>query len=143
LGRSAYAPLVKRLGFLLLAAVACAAVLAARSAGEPPTLLVRFAATHQVPFAGRLFTGLTITSLSTHITQVNCDAKVGDKVLPGRQQRFFAKLVAGPATITCSWQIPAGAKGKLLHLSEQGHAYVFTASGSTLGSPAFSWRIKQ
>ena len=126
-------------------------VLASASAGPPPPILLHIGVTHEQPTAGRLFTGLAFTPVGgAHITQVACDAKVGQKKLRGRQQRFYQD--EGPPLVTCGWLIPAGAGGKRLHPlgdgkpGDGGRAFVFLdgpgGTQTTIGTPVLSWHVQ-
>jgi hypothetical protein len=122
-------------------AAAAAFLVAGASAGPPAPLLVRVASTHEQPVAGQQFTGLTITPYpGTRIIDVHCGAKVQRKGVRGRLQKFYAPGVSGPASVACSWHVPANDGGKLLRsfvsvLTEQ-EPNGFVRRGT------FSWRIK-
>ena len=117
--------------------------LARASAGPPPPIIVHFAETHEQPVAGRSFTGISITYLSTRIRWVRCYAKIGSKGLSERQQRFFSRGIEGPAAISCSWDIPASARGRLTAHAVAFAGFAAPPQGSLIGSPNFSWRIKR
>jgi hypothetical protein len=125
-----------RLG-VLLAAVVLAAVCLTSALAVPPVPKVRYAFTPKQPRAETLFTGVTVTSLGAHITKVGCDAKIGSKILHAKQQRFFSSLVPGPATVSCSWQIPAGSGGRVLRAA----VYALTTT-SVLGGTGHAWHIR-
>lgn len=125
-----------------------ALLLASGSAGTPPPELLHIAVTHEQPTAGRLFAGFAFTPVGdARITQVECDATIGHKQLRGRQHRFYADGVSGPAAVTCGWRIPTGTGRKRLSLTPQeGRACVMLVQGggqsTTVCSPVLSWRIK-
>jgi len=84
----------------------------------------------QQPLAGKTFKGLTVRKLpgtGGTISWVQCDAKVGGKLLRAREQSFFA----GPhqrTRVICRWRIPADAAGKQLRLwnrDSKGHVWPF------------------
>lgn len=130
---------MKRLGFVLTVATALAAtgILVASSAGgPPPPTFAHFGVTHARPVAGRVFTGLTITPATYAIERVSCDATVKGATLRARQRRFYDSGVVGPAAITCSWKIPANARGTLsVDVTD------WTADGRV--TQPVSWRIKR
>jgi hypothetical protein len=126
-------------------AAGVALLVGSASAGPPPPILLHVGVTHEQPKAGRLFTGLVFTPVGgARITQVICDAKVGQKELPGRQQKFYED--GGPPVVTCGWRIPADAGGKRLHLSgDEGRADVFLlgpgTTQTTYGTPVLFWHV--
>lgn len=113
------------------------------SAGPPAPLAARIAVTRVDPVAGKLFTGFTAISVGWHIRQVQCDARIGPKLLPGRLRRFYSanSAIAEPAAVSCSWQIPADTGGKTLRIAEyENRAWINTTRGS-IGAE-LSWRIE-
>ena len=127
---------------ITVAAVASCLLLTTASAGPPPPLIAHIAVTHTRPVAGHRFTGLTVTSASTTAStskKVSCDAVVVNRAnLRAKRQKFYEEGVqGGPAVVTCSWKIPASARGTLS---------VQAAVSSTQGTvvfPVVSWRIKR
>lgn len=135
-----------RTAFAIAVAAGVALLVGSASAGPPAPILLHIGVTHEQPRAGRLFTGLVFTPVGgARITQVVCDAKVGQKELRGRQQRFYED--EGPPVVTCGWRIPAGAGGKRLHLSgDGGRADVFLegpgTTQTTYGTPILFWHVQ-
>jgi hypothetical protein len=135
-----------RAAFAIAVAVGVALLVGSASAGLPAPILLHVGVAHEQPRAGRLFTGLIFTPVGgAHITQVLCNAKVGQKELRGRQQRFYED--EGPPVVTCGWRIPAGAGGKRLHLwGDGGTADVFLegpgATQTTYGTPVLFWHVQ-
>jgi hypothetical protein len=72
---------------------------------------------------------------------VTCDAQIPRANLRASHGKFYSDGVnapaSGPATVSCSWKIPASAHGKL---SVQAAA---STTQGTLGSLVLSWRIKR
>jgi hypothetical protein len=125
---------------LILVPVAAALVAAATASATPPTIVARVSATHAQPVAGQMFTGLTIVPLGTRITDVRCgSARVGQKTVPARMQRFYAPSVEGPLAVTCAWLIPAGARGK--RLVPQAPYIATQADGEVVGTHV-TWLVK-
>jgi len=111
-----------------------AAVLVASAGAVPPPPVAHIAVTHLRPVAGHTFTGVTITPLST-IVNVTCPARVDGKEIRARKQRFYEPGV-GLVAITCSWRVPASARGTLsTQVAVESTALVLT-------SPVLRWRIK-
>lgn len=124
---------------IAVAAAAVAAALALSSAlAGPPTSLFRSAATNSRPTHGRSFTGLTVGYIATPIKHVDCYATLGSKDIFGRVQRFFTpEVTGGPATVSCAWQIPKSAAGKVLR------AWTRTYSGTGYESSGITrWRVR-
>jgi hypothetical protein len=126
--------------------VAAAAVFAAAAAAGPSPQHEAFVgATRAQPVAGALFTGVTVTSRGvSKINRVSCDAKIGHTPLHARQLRYFTRgtvgpAIVGPAAVTCSWQIPTGASGKLLTVTS---VRVDLADGREEASRTLSWQIR-
>ncbi len=124
-----------RLGVLLVVALAVGGATA--SAGPPPPTQVLVGVTRAQPVVEQLFTGLTVTRLSTRITFVRCDAQIDGKIVHSRVLRFYVNGVAGPTAVSCSWQVPASANGKELRT----HVVVQTASQYWAGANAH-WRVR-
>ena len=121
-----------------VAAVATALLIASASAGPPPPILVRIAATHAPPRAGHAFTGITVTNLGTQIATVRCQVHISGKYLKARDQRFYSSSADWPDAVSCTWQIPASAKRRIVRATVS----VDTLTGVSYVSPVFSWRIK-
>jgi hypothetical protein len=128
-----------RLGLTL--AVVAAAVLAATAAGVPPPQVAHIAVTHLRPVAGHTFAGVTVVPVTeagappTTIENVTCPARIRAANLRARKQRFYEEGV-GLVAITCTWHVPASARGTL---STQ--VTVDSASVNSV-SPVLSWRIR-
>jgi hypothetical protein len=97
-----------------LAALASALLIASASAGPPAPILVRMAATHAQPRAGHAFTGITVTNLGTRIATVRCAVHIGGRYLKVRDQQFYSSSASWPDAVSCTWQIPAGAKRRIV-----------------------------
>lgn len=119
-----------------LAAVFTAAVLSVGASGDPLPATPHIAVTHARPVAGHSFVGVTITPNTTTIESVSCPATIGHKTLQGHRQRYYDGDF-GLIAITCSWHVPASARGRL--------AAVVTVDATPLdvSSPNLSWRIKR
>jgi hypothetical protein len=116
-----------------------AALLIANASAEPPVpILVRIAATHTRPHAGHAFTGITVTNLGTQIATVRCNVHLGGKFLSARDQRFYSSSTRWPDAVSCTWQIPVGAKRRIVRATVQ----VETLTNGLYDSPVYSWRIK-
>jgi hypothetical protein len=121
-----------------IVALAAALVLTSASAGPPPPEQSVFGSSHRAPHAGKSFTGITVGYIAPYtITQVDCHARVGDRELVGREQRFYRNGIAGPTTVSCSWRIPKGSAGKTL----RAWARAYTSNGFS-GSGLSAWRVK-
>lgn len=123
---------------IAMAALAAALLIASASAGPPAPILVRIAATHAQPRAGRAFTGITVTNLGTRIATVRCEVHISGKYLRVRDQRFYSSSANWPDAVSCTWQIPRGAKRRIVRAT----VAVDTLTGASYVSPVFSWRIK-
>lgn len=123
---------------IAMAALAAAPLIATASAGPPAPILVRIAATHAQPRAGRAFTGITVTNLGTRIATVRCEVHISGKYLRVRDQRFYSSSANWPDAVSCTWQIPRGAKRRIVRAT----VAVDTLTGASYVSPVFSWRIK-
>src|SRR6266566_6196827 len=99
-------------------------------------ILVRIAATHAQPRAGRAFTGITVTNLGTRIAAVRCEVHISGRYLRVRDQRFYSSSVDWPDAVSCTWQISAGAKRRIVRAT----VFVDTLSGNSYQSRAYSWR---
>ena len=97
--------------------------------------MAHIAVTHARPFAGRTFTGVTVTPVGTTIENVICPALIRHETLHARKQRFYERDF-GLIAITCSWDVPASSRGKL---STQ--VTVVTGDG-TITAPTVTWRIR-
>lgn len=143
------------IGVGLLVAVAAGFLGTGAFAGAPPPLLVDFATQHGHPVAGRRFTGLAITNISGLTSRprpfgpysVRCDAEIGRTRLHAVATSFGAERNGSVQTVTCSWQIPADAAGKQLHLLNRGGALdgrpVVLIGNATIGGPILSWTVKK
>jgi hypothetical protein len=130
---------VPKLLAVSVAAVAAAIVVQA-AASTPPVKDAFVGATHAQPVAGTLFTGITVTpAAGAKIHRVSCNAKIGLTVLQARQLRYFTLGIAGPAAVTCGWQLPADSGGKLLTVHT---VRVVFGIGNFQSSGTFSWRIR-
>jgi Big-like domain-containing protein len=105
--------------------------------GPGPLPPFHFATNRARPIAGKRFTGITVTYISTPITKVQCHGSIGGKRLVARQRRFYERGIPGPAAVSCGWQIPKASAGKLLYAWARG----FTPSGDWR-SPQSTWRVK-
>jgi hypothetical protein len=126
--------------------IAAAVVFAAAAAAGPPPQHEAFVGvTRAQPVAGTLFTGVAVTSRGvSKINRISCDAKIGHTPLHARQLRYLtrgtvAPAIVGPAAVTCSWQVPRGASGKLLTVTT---VVVDLADGREEASRTLSWRIR-
>lgn len=123
---------------ITLTAVLAGVLATSASADPPPTALAHFAMTHTRPVAGRTFTGVTVTPAAESIWYVTCDATLRGTTLHGRVRMFYADDVpGGPAAVTCSWRIPAKARGLL-----QATVIDWTKTGQQ-GGGGLSWRIRR
>jgi hypothetical protein len=121
-----------------IAAVAAALVLATASAGPPPPHVINIASTRAQPRAGHSFTGITVTNLGTQIATVRCEVHIGGKYLNVRDQMFYSSSTGWPDAVSCTWRIPAAAKGRVVRAT----VFVDTLANGSYQTPAFSWRIK-
>jgi hypothetical protein len=128
-----------RVGFAIaMAGVAAAFLLSTASAGPPPPHLINIAATHAQPRAGHAFTGITVTNLGTKIATVRCAVHISGKYLNVRDQRFYSSSAEWPDAVSCTWQIPAAAKRRVVRAT----VFVDTLTNGSYQTPPFSWRIK-
>ena len=136
---------MNRCGFILASAVLGTAIIggAAAAGPFPPGPPAIFATTHAQPVAGVVFTGVTVQpSTGARLYLVRCGpAHVGRQPLRGIVTRFYAAGVHGPATVACSWRIPAGSAGRMLRVSSTVWAFR-GARLSRLNGPAAAWRVR-
>ena len=124
-----------------IAAVAAALLITSASAGPPHVILIRIAATHAQPRAGRAFTGITVTNVgarSTRISTVRCEVHISGRYLRVRDQRFYSSSVNWPDAVSCTWQIPRGAERRIVRATVS----VDSLGNGSYVSRVFSWRIK-
>jgi hypothetical protein len=123
---------------IVFSAFGAAGALSGSVAAQPPPIMAHIALTHARPAAGTVFAGVTVTpGADGRIVSVACDATVEGKILHASHKRFYADGVDGPAAVSCSWKIPASARGRLAV-----RVGVTTSRGNIL-APLNSWRIRR
>ena len=119
-----------------------AIVLTKALAGPPPQQPFVFGTTYGRPIAGTRFTGLTVSYISNPLTRLDCHARIGDRPLVGRVQRFYEHGIPGPAAASCSWLIPQSAAGKTLRGWDRAYFDNPDGSGTFWSSGVAQWRVK-
>lgn len=125
---------MKAIGVLMVILTA-AGVLAVSAAGTPAPTLAHIAATPARPVAGHAFTGVTVTPVGTVIDNVICPARVRGHDLRAEKRHYYEQG-AGLVAVTCTWQIPASARGTLAV------SVTVETSQGWLRDARASWRIK-
>jgi hypothetical protein len=122
---------------VILAIVSAAVLTATAGADAPPPRVANVSTTLLQPVAGHTFTGVTVVPLhqpGVVVSDVTCPARIRGTTLTARKQRFYTPGV-GLVAVTCSWHVPASARGTL-------STEVVVYGTDNNGGYKASWRIK-